>query len=310
MSDRSRSFLPVYISLSALFLLKFVPVVFPEGRCWGFNHLLFLPIWFTAVFAILTAAIAIWPFLAFSRTVGSAVLDGFVRAFFESPKRQGNRGLFIVAGAALFTLFPMPTHFLGDGYPMLANLASEAGTFYPWSEIGVVTIVQTIQSWLGPPSQSTALAAFRVVSVLSGLVTVFFFFLIAEIASQDRTVRLLVFLSSIGSGVLLLFFGYVENYPLLWAAYSGFIYFSLHYLRTGRGLIPIPLFLLLAIVMHFQAAMFVPAFIYLVFCRGKARAVYNRLKWGLWSLAIAIIIVGLAIFYRVYTSNLYVENIF
>ncbi len=121
---------------------------------------------------------------------------------------------------------------------------------------------------------------------------------------------MLVFFASVGSGIVLLFFGYVENYPLLWAVYAGFVYFSVRSIQNDRSVLPAMIFLVLTIAVHLQAAMFIPAFIYVLFAGDKGRAIYRRLKYVWWSLAAIVIIAGIIVFLNLYASNLYVENIF
>jgi tetratricopeptide (TPR) repeat protein len=110
--------------------------------------------------------------------------------------------------------------------------------------------------------------------------------------------------------MLLLFFGYVESYPPAWAAFSGFVCFSLRYITIGRGLIFSSIFLIIGIVFHLQLALYIPAFIFLLISRGPGQKFYEKYRHP-----IRIMIgfsIGLAfyIFVRKYQSDLYFENIF
>jgi len=310
MTDKTKSFLPAYLILGGLFLLRFLPLLFPDGRFWGFNHLLFLPPGWIIACAVISACALALPFIRSGDKSGIALATWFDNTFYKHPRKFVFRALSIALAGVCFTIFAASTHFLGDGYALLANLASSAGTYYLWTETAIINIIQIVQYAIGGPSEPNALLAFRIVAVVSGMVTILFVFMIAGIAGESPLTRLLLFFTSVGSGMLLLFFGYVENYPLLWAMYAGFVYFSLRCIRYDRGIIPALVFLLLTIAVHLQAAMFIPAFVYVMFAGEKGRALYHRLKYLWWGLATVIIIAGLIAFFKLYASNLYVENIF
>ncbi len=210
----------------------------------------------------------------------------------------------------LFLLFPMPTHFLGDGYTVIANLASSSGTFIKWSEKGITFILIAIQSLLGPKNQNTSLWAFRIVSVLSGLISIWFFFMIAQITGADKFRKTLIFLASLLSGILLLFFGYAENYPLLWVALTGFTFFGIRYLNENGNLLWPALFLAFGLFIHLEMGTLLPAYVYLILAKGGGLRFYRRFQFAFWIAASALVIAGIVLFARKFTTNLYFENIF
>jgi hypothetical protein len=245
---------------------------------WGFNHLIFLPGTFTYLYIIMACMALILPFTGLAVPLMEKTFNRFTYIFFESPKRLVFRLLFTFVMTALFVFYAMPTHFLGDGYTVIDILAHTCGTIHKWSEAGTTIVLGTLQSILGEKSEHTARSAFQIVSVLSGLISVWFFFLIAGQISEEKEKRVLAFVVSVCSGALLLFFGYVENYPMLWIALSGFVYFGLKRLNTGHGLLPAFLFLAGGIFLHLQTAIFVPAFVYLLIARGNGLKFYGGFK--------------------------------
>ncbi|HSG98573.1 MAG TPA: hypothetical protein VLB27_00895, partial [candidate division Zixibacteria bacterium] len=92
-------------------------------------------------------------------------------------------------------------------------------------------VVRATQAAFGGFSQETALFAFRILSLLSGYVYVLSAFSISTSISNESAVRSFIFVALLSSGVVFLFFGYVEFYPLLWASASSFFALSLRYLR-------------------------------------------------------------------------------
>jgi tetratricopeptide (TPR) repeat protein len=303
-------FLIGYLILVGLFLIHLLPLLLPSSRTWGFNQLLFLSTGLTAAYVILAAAALIIPFLPGLSKWCEALADTLSTVLFQNRRKQYYRLLFITIMTGLFILFRAPTHFFGDGYALITNLASPAGTFVKWSEKGITLILIAIQSLLGPQNQKTALAAFQLVSVCSGTIALYFFFLIAEAISEDRMKRLLTLSVSIFSGAILLFFGYVENYPLLWPFLSGFIYCSLRYLKGRKGLTAAGILLAFGLFLHLQMGAFIPAYIYLLFCRGRGLLIYRKMRILVWSAAAVFLLAGIFLFIKTYQTDLYFENIF
>ncbi len=310
MNQDEKTFWTAYIVLTVLFLLRLIPFAFPDSRMWGFNFLLFLPSSFTVIYVILTAVAFVLPVLRITGRINERLVEGFSDIFYDGAKRHLYRFIFVAISAGLFVIFLAPTHFLGDGYAVISNLASETGSFIKWSEMGVTHLLLSLQSLVGPKSKEAALTAFRIVSVFSGIIAVWLFILISGVISEDKTKRLLTFLSLLFSGALLLFFGYAENYPLLWVAFPGFIYFGLRYIKRDRWLIGPIVFLALGLFTHMQSVAMIPAFILLVFCKGLGRRLYDRFRLLFWIMAAVIVIIGIIRFYHQYTTDLYIEDIF
>ena len=310
MGNKQYNFWVPGLVIVVIIMLRLIPMLFPESRTWGFNHLIFLPYGYSVAFFIIALFALIIPFLKSSEKWGEGLSNWFSNRFFESRLKYLYRMIFIAIMTALFIIFAAPTHFLGDGYPLLNNIASDTGTFIKWSEQGVTWILLGVQSLIGPKNIDNALTAFRIISVVSGIVTIWMFYLIAEITGSNNLKRFLIFSFLTFSSVMLLFFGYVESYPILWVGFSAFLYFSLKYIKNGFGIGWALLFLLFDIFIHLQSFVLVPAFIYLLLCRGKGLNIYNRFKTLFIGLAIIIAAGTLMLFIYKYSTDLYFENMF
>jgi len=307
---QKKSFLIAYSVLFILIGLRVIPFLFPESRAWGINHLIFLPDSYSISFFIIAFIALIIPFLKPSEKWGEGLINLFSNLFFVGSLKYLYRIIFIAIMTALFIIFTAPTHFLGDGYPLLNNIASDTGTFIKWSEQGVTWILLGVQALIGPKNIENALTAFRIISVVSGIISIWMFFLIAETAGKDNLKRFLIFITLLFSSVALLFFGYVESYPILWIGFTAFLYFCLEYLKNGHGIWWALLFLLFSIFIHLQSLVLVPAFIYLLFCRGEGLKIFNRFKTMFIGLTIIIIAGAVSIFIYKYITDLYFENMF
>jgi len=310
MNKFDRKFWIPYLILLILILIRLIPFLYPESQTWGFNHLIFLPVPYSFAFIGLAIIALVLPFWKKTEFLGESFANWFVALFFVSDRKYYYRVLFAVCLTILFVLFSTGTYYLGDGYGYLKILGSSDRVLEKWSEVGASELMSFIQSLLGVKSDQTALLSFQIVSYISGFAFVLLLFSISKLVSDSSVTRLLTFCLSILSGILLLFFGYVEYYPLVWVLMAAYLYFALRFLKTGVGLTFVWLFQLLGILFHLQLAIFFPGTLYLTFCSGKGRQLYNSYKKILWFL-IGVGIFGIiAIAYHKYTTDLYFQDIF
>ncbi|HVP07831.1 MAG TPA: hypothetical protein VMS71_08320, partial [Candidatus Acidoferrum sp.] len=199
---------------------------------WGINHLQFLPLvaWLIYWIAFLLAIM-----LAFATKL-DARLDRVVDATAQLIFERGiwPRLALAVISIAIFYAFRMKTHFLGDGYALLSVLGQGETYMHKWTEMGSIEVIRWIQSLLGEHTKQTALETFQILSVFSGGIVIYNFVGIAENIAEDRATRLVALVTLLFSGVVLLFFGYVEFYPTVWAGTALFINLSLESFRSGR----------------------------------------------------------------------------
>jgi tetratricopeptide (TPR) repeat protein len=310
MSTESTSFRTVYGLLVALILIRFLPFALGPTWLWGAGQLTLLPTAEIIAFGILGAFVLILPFLSKSQSWGDSLVARFEQRFYsDGSSKLWRMGLVIVAGV-IFALFRMPTHFLGDGYAIIGNLSSTTGSWIKWSEKGATLAIIGVRSVLGSPNEGNAILSFQIVSVVSGMVTVWLYVLISGVLSQDPVKRLLTFVTLLFSATILLFFGYVESYPILWPAVAAFLFFSLKYSIHGKGLVPALACLALAIALHLQALIYGPAVLFLLFSRGAGLRWFRRFRILLIGLSTMGIVAGAVLLYLKFGSHKFAENIF
>lgn len=310
MNKFDRHFWIPYIILLTLILIRLIPFFYPESRSWGFNHLIFLPDSYSFAFFSIAAVALFLPFLELSERWSLGFLEWFDYNFFENPKRIIYRLVFIFLMTLLFIIAASPTHFLGDGYDVIYNLASKTGIHIKWSEVGITKFMIMVRSFLGDNTEETARLAFQMISIISGSITIYFYFLISHIITDEKVKRYFIFIVSILSGSLLLFFGYAEYYPILWIFFVGTIYFSLKFLNNGCRLFVSWLFLACGLILHFQLVILIPAVIFATFAKGRGYKIFCKFKIFLISLGTLFTIALGVLSFLKYSGNLYFEDIF
>lgn len=309
-SEKKESLWPIAGILAFLYLLHFMPFIAKSFRFWGFNHLVFLPFQYAILFAIVGFIVILAPFIPVLSSWGVKVSDLFAKVFFESTRKTYYRlGFVLVAGFAFF-LFRMPTHFLGDGYQYLSNIGSDKGSFIKWSEGGITYLAIGVQSLLGPKNFATALLAFQIISIISGMVSIWFYFSISGLLSSNSTMRAIIFMALICSGSALLFFGYVESYSAVWAIMTAFLKYTVQYLKTRKGLITAIVLYFAALILHALFIIFFPALVYLVFQHENLNSIYRKYKKLIFLLIAGALIAMAILFVMKWQSDLYFQNIF
>lgn len=292
----------VFIGLA---LLRAIAALFPTERLWGLNAAAWLPAWAQAVFVLLGVAVALPPFVAFSRRVINTPGTIPVRA-----------QAMVMAGvaAACFWLFRMDTYFLGDGavylaehFRLLNGLPVSESVLYSLGSAPLTGwILATLAQLLYAEGAALAGNPQFVFWITGAAVGALFVALLPWMASPIRRHRLTddsggtrpgtgsgdaragvqpTFLSDVGTQWLpsamlllftpglLLFFGYVEYYTF---AYVGIAVTAWLSIEAARGRVPalLPaLTLLLSSALHLMSLVLLPGVILSLLARSHGTAV-------------------------------------
>lgn len=283
------------ILLSLLVCLsRLIALLFPAARLWGINHLLFLPGWVSIVYGLFALA-AVARFIPPIRRYAARIFASAADTVVSSP-RYLMWAIIALSAAVVFWIFRMPTHFLGDGCEVIQNLSRPSMALHKWTEQGAIAFVALVARLLPFTAELLGEYAYAAVSVASGVVTIFFFYGLAYELSKDAALRLFTFGLLIASGWLLLFFGYAENYPVLWPCAAGYIYFSLRYLAGRSSLLWPTLCLAAAIALHLMAAVFLLSYPILLISRGMGARIYQKYKTACLTAASIAVVAAIGFF--------------
>ncbi len=286
-----------YLTLAAFVVASF----FPNYRAWGISCFAFTPVWMRILFPTLAALIPVifvipsLPWAGGARTEGSIKAGGRVYAAYSI--------ILIVVLGFLFYFLRARTHYLGDGYTLLANLASANPTVKP-RELGEELVHGWVKGIIGGNSENTALAVYQTVSIAAGLLFVFTTTIFSRVLFDEFWKRVSFTLTLVSGGYALLFFGYVENYSLFCASIGLFTLTGLAVAsRKWRAWWIIPP-LALVIFFHTLGAAFAPAALYLLLVDTK---IGSRIRgWSLvGKLAVSgsLIVLAVAVWVYFYSTD-------
>ncbi|MDF1544194.1 MAG: tetratricopeptide repeat protein [bacterium] len=259
------------ISLAYLALVSSMAII-PLDSAWGINQFRFLPQPTALLLAILFAVL-----FAVLLSTSEARLQQFAGRAHDFIFETAWRGPILTAflSIVILYLFRAETHFLGDGYAWLSSFGGGEGYIPKWSELGSIQIVRMLQSLIGERAELSALVSFRIMSITSGGLAIMGGVMLIRELVHSKLARLVGLVLLLGGGQALLFFGYVEFYPLSWAGCIFLLYFTIQYARHGDGLPLIALLFLVGLLIHVQVIYFLPALFWLIIRResGKKRRV-------------------------------------
>jgi len=244
------------------------------GELWGINHLAFLGHgWLIAYFIITVMVI----FLLFSNRCDD-ILSKLIETIHDFIFEKGiwPKVLIALSFTFIFYIFKAETHFLGDGYNLLSVFGQGEKYITKWVEFGSIFILRNIQSVLGGYTRETMKTACQITSIISGSIVLLNIIYISKQISSEPQIRITAFFILLFSGLILLFFGYVEYYPMLWAIATTFMNASLYTLRTNSKIGLVMITYLLALFIHMQIIYLAPAVIYLVMSGYSKR--FNNVK--------------------------------
>jgi tetratricopeptide (TPR) repeat protein len=228
---------------------------------WGINHLHFLP----KVFSIAFWIIALILFYLMAAPIKDTTTDKIYNKINDWlwGGRILPRLIFIAALLVAFYLCRVRTPLLGDGWTWLAVFGHGKGYIHKWAEPASIPLLRFIQSIFSGYTRESALAAFQLLSIAGGGIFVWNIIDLIGRLCQSIPGRMLSAVTLLFSGAILLFFGYIEFYPITWAAVSIFLNLSIKYIREDRGLWAVFLSFFIALSMHVQVIYFLPGVAYL-----------------------------------------------
>ncbi len=237
---------------------------------------------------------SVWMYVLLAVTVVTGVLVWIGRGpTVDALSRTSTAGLVVVHGlvmAGLFYCFRAEAHFLGDGYTVLSSLASETPIIKS-REIGESLSHVWARDLLGGPTEAAALASFRVLSIVSGIVYIaaVWWGSVRLFEDRGRQVGAVLLLSSMGW--VMLYFGYVEYYSLFVTSLAilGLVGAVAASGKISRWWIVIPA--VAAPLLHVLGVVFLPAVVYLLIARSKLGRLSGRLSL---SVRVGLAVVGLA----------------
>lgn len=288
-SLRLNRFFLLYAHL--VFILFIISAIIELPTMWGVNHLYFIDTSVKYIF-ILPFIISLLCTLFIKETSFDDLFNRiFHNIIFENNISFTVSLLFLTA---IFYIFKLNTFFLGDGYTWIATYSNPDYLIVKPTELLSGYIVKGVQLLFGEESEATSSMAFQFISLFSGVIFLVMMRNSIKLLIADTRLRTFGFLSFVTSGMVLLFMGYIEFYPMLWMATSVYLYYCIKSLESSKYLLfAIPLFFILLLV-HAQSVYLSFGFLYLIAWRGINKHRLKRIINRYWPLIVVTTAIGSA----------------
>lgn len=215
----TRDHLPSARLIFGLILALFTfAYLFPQFRVWGVS------IWAHHSIPMVVGLFIVGVVFLLGADKLAAVLE---RATAHNSSRTYVAAVLILLPvlASAFVLLSAKTHFLGDGYTILSELAKE-NPLVKTRGLGEGLIHVWVKDLFGT-GESAALLSYQAISIGTGLIFAAMAAFCSAVLWRNAVERLLFLLGLITGGYMLLFFGYVENYALFALSVLGLILIGL-----------------------------------------------------------------------------------
>lgn len=238
--------------LGALILVHLVGAFLPVTTAWGFNYwnLAPLPV---AVGLLLVALVLLVPPVSerVSRLFGSLVSK--VAAFLKNKNRYLTGLAGLAFAFALFYIFRSEAHVYGDGFTRLEGYAVKDGAIIYdklFLEVGSIVLPHYVYRLLDYLFGLSPEHVYALVTSLGGMVGVWALYAISRLLAEKNLERWFIFLGTLTSGAVILFFGYIENYTWSTAMALWTLYWALKYVQGKSRFWPVLVFSLAAVFFH------------------------------------------------------------
>jgi len=275
---------------------------------WGIDQITYLSGSMYIFWIIISAVSIILLLLGIKRHFISDLLADYL----WGNKKSYGRWLFVILSLALFYVFRFEAHLYGEGYLLIGNFAQKSQPIFFWYEFGssyIPYIFYQIFTFLGVTKVAASIAGYQFLSIISGGIYLFFSIKIYDLLYENYHDKITSLFLLMLSGLTMMFFGMVENYPILLAMGILFIYLMA---LTGQSSGKKYLFYLWAIsligiVINFQFITIVPPLLY-ISIRSFIKLEKTGNLFGLLA-ALGSIIIAVVVLYLSASRDIGLENL-
>jgi tetratricopeptide (TPR) repeat protein len=241
-------------------------IFMPSYYAWGFNYISFLHPALKIFFILFT----IFIFLPSGQKIIFSIIRYIIDLKHKIPPAAGYL-ILIIFFTALFLILKVKINVLGDG-SLMTQIASsddvDAWTNREMLTTRLVSFLNNILKATGPDSITTS---YVIISIISGIIFIISIIQIAKLLGKNENEKILIFLFLILSSSSLLFFGYVENYPVFYAFLSIYVLCALRCLLLKSSIMFAVISYAIVFLLHMGALALAPTLLFLFYIEIKRK---------------------------------------
>lgn len=163
---------------------------------------------------------------------------------------------------SILCLLQAKCHILGDGDTIISNVIDHI--LISPTAFGYSYLIRGIVDGLGVTSPMVIIIFLKSISIVSGLVVMYYVYQILALLIQDISARIFAFTVIITSGLFVLFMGHVETYPMLQAVLALYLYYLLLAYRGRKNIKTLLLIFTIGVFFHLLFIVFLPALLFVI----------------------------------------------
>jgi tetratricopeptide (TPR) repeat protein len=253
----------VIISLLLFFLISWIYPSYWNWSVISIDHLLPYALILFAVVGIITLIPAI------GRILYNAVTNLLLNIE-QNLARMPNAiklVLWILIPGALLYILMTNCYIYGDGHLILGHISRD--NIISKTAYGFSLLVKFAYSTMGLGKLMEPSGILAVISVICGIVFIYFLYRILALLVEDKAFRLIIFLACSSCAIVVLFTGYAETYSILTAWLAVYTFCTIKYVRGNFRSLPLFLIFLIGVFWHIWFIAFFPSLMFLLNKRFK-----------------------------------------
>jgi len=175
--------------------------------------------------------------------------------------------LWIVLPALILYLLRTESYILGDSHSYVGTIVDR--TYISPSSYGYSFVLNNLANLFHVVKVDQAIVLMGGISIICGIVFLNFVHASLKLIIENRELRPFLFAAIASSGLIILFTGYTESYPVLAAWLSIYIYYSIKYIRADGNTILLVLIFLAGAFWHLWFIAFLPSLLFILNRRYK-----------------------------------------
>lgn len=251
-----------------LLILRLLATAFSEDLAWGIWPATYLPVAAQWLLALIAATFVVFGDRLWIRA--APVRDALDRVSFRN--RGVRLAISLIAGA-LFYIFRIRHLGWGDAELLIKALDDPYRITYIWqAPLDVFIHARGYQVGNALFGWQDPVPVYNILSALAGVLFVWALLGLAALLGRNRTERFLT-VGVVGTlGLMQLFFGYIENYPIMTVGILLYTWAALRYLRGEISLVWVATILAVTHAFHPSTIVLTPSLLYLAFFAARVRA--------------------------------------
>jgi tetratricopeptide (TPR) repeat protein len=251
----------IRFAITTLLLILFLFFLFAwfSPSYWNWSVFNFTQIWTInfIIIAFITALLFSYKFSVYVHDKLTNLLQ-FIHEYLSKLPSPLRLILWILVPMAIFFSLKSNCHIHGDGNLILSHIVNDI--LVSSTAPGVSLLVRFIYKI----TEINPTALMQGISIICGVVFVYFTYKILYILIPELKTRLALFCILTTSSIIIVFTGYIETYPILIAWLSLYLYFALRFLKTSLGFSISLILFFLGIFWHIWFVAFLPSLLFLI----------------------------------------------